>query len=98
MDKDRVDLILRAMSGDRTAWESLRTVEDSLVPLKNLDESARSRVQEFFAKANATGDMNSALNGIDPEWIKEHPAQMEKLGKLTRTFEEREGNHGEGKI
>ena len=99
MDNDRVDLILRAMNGDRAAWERIRAGgSDSFVPMKDLDEPTRAKVTEFFATANATGKIDEAIGKIDPQWVKDHTSQMENLRKLVRTFEKREGNHGEGKI
>jgi len=99
MDKERVDLILRAMSGDREAWERIRASKsDSFVPMKDLDEPARAKVNEFFAKANSTGMIDETIENIDPQWVKDHPEQVESLRRLVKTFDKREGNHGEGKV
>jgi hypothetical protein len=95
-NKDRIDLMLRAMDGDRTAWESLRSGESNfLVPATELDDAARAKVKAFFSGI----EVNAVLGGVDAQWAEKHPEEMERLRKLGNRFNAREGNqYGEGKV
>jgi hypothetical protein len=94
-DKERIDLMLRAMDGDRTAWESLRTCESFMTPVAGLDDAARTKVNEFFSGT----DFNALLGGVDSQWAEKHPEQMESLRQLRNRFNAKEGNsNGEGKV
>lgn len=85
-NKERLDLILRAMDGDPTAWESIRSDEWSfLVPATDLDPAARSKVNAFFGLADA------AIDKIDPRWSEEHPVEMEQLRRLAKQLRLGEG-------
>jgi hypothetical protein len=94
-NKERIDLMLRAMDGDRTAWESLRTCESFMTPVAGLDDAARTKVNEFFSGT----DFNALLGGVDSQWAEKHPEQMEGLRQLGNRLKAKEGNsNGERKV
>ncbi len=78
-NKEHIDLILRAIDGDRSAWERITSGDcNFFVPMADLEEEEQSRVTAFFSKV----DTDAALDKVDPRWAEEHPQQVEMLRLL----------------